>query len=102
MEIQKIKESDKTTIKISGKLNTFECEKLDPVMDSLEEDEYKNLVFDVSDLEYISSSGLRTLLKANNKAASMNGKVVICGVSEDIYEIFEVTGFDLIFKIIKK
>ena len=56
------------------------------------------LVFDISNLEYISSAGLRVLLAAQ-KVMTVQGAMVIRGVGEEIAEIFEVTGFDNIFTI---
>ena len=44
---------------------------------------------DASQLEYISSSGLRVLMKLRKTV----GEVTIANVSTDVYEIFEVTGF---------
>ena len=50
---------------------------------------------DASGLEYISSSGLRTLLRLRKAV----GKVTIKNVKPEIYEIFEVTGFTDILDI---
>ena len=53
---------------------------------------------DASQLEYISSAGLRVLLKLTKAV----GDVTICNVSSDVYEIFDVTGFTNILNIRKK
>ena len=50
------------------------------------------LVFELSNLEYISSAGLRVLLSAQ-KIMNKQGKMVIHGAREEIMEIFDVTGF---------
>ena len=55
-------------------------------------------VLDAERLEYISSAGLRVLLSAQ-KIMTIQGSMVIKGVSEEIAEIFEVTGFNNIFTI---
>ena len=56
------------------------------------------MTFDVKNLTYISSAGLRVLLAAQ-KVMTVQGAMVIRGVGEEIAEIFEVTGFDNIFTI---
>ena len=56
-------------------------------------------VFDASELEYISSAGLRVILKFR-KAFGKNLDVL--NVSSDVYEIFEVTGFTELLNIRKK
>ncbi|MCY4357090.1 MAG: STAS domain-containing protein [Gammaproteobacteria bacterium] len=57
------------------------------------------LVFDFSNLNYISSAGLRILLVAARDAQSKGGKSVFCGLSTQIAEIFSVSGFDKILTI---
>ena len=52
---------------------------------------------DASQLEYISSAGLRVLLKL----AKAVGDVTVSNVSSEVYEIFEVTGFTEILNVKK-
>ncbi len=60
-----------------------------------------NLVpeFDASSLEYISSAGLRVLLKT---AKSFGKKIKVLNASKDVYDIFETTGFTSILDVHKK
>ncbi|MBO6108903.1 MAG: phosphotransferase [Eubacterium sp.] len=58
-----------------------------------------NVIFDANDLAYISSAGLRVLMKIRKKA----GKVLdIVNVSRDVYDIFETTGFTDLLNVQKK
>ena len=52
----------------------------------------KELIFDFNELEYISSAGLRVLLKAQ-KAMNEKGDMKVTGVNETIMEVFDITGF---------
>ena len=54
------------TLKITGRLDTTTSPNLDSVINELPEDT-KELVFDMSGVEYISSSGIRVLLRAYKK-----------------------------------
>ena len=56
------------------------------------------LKFDLAKLEYISSAGLRVLLSAQ-KTMNKQGTMVITGVSTEVQEIFDVTGFSDILTI---
>ena len=56
------------------------------------------LKLDFSEVEYISSAGLRVLLLAQKKM-NAQGKMSIYGVSEDVMEVFEITGFGDILTI---
>ncbi|MDO4960627.1 MAG: STAS domain-containing protein [Eubacteriales bacterium] len=61
-------------------------------------DGLKELIFDFSKLDYISSAGLRVLLMAQ-KTMNKQGSLVIRNVNDEIAEIFEVTGFSDILTI---
>ena len=56
------------------------------------------LVFDLANPEYISSAGLRVLLSAQ-KTMNKQGSMKVINVSEEIMEIFEITGFTDILNI---
>ena len=58
-----------------------------------------NLVFDFTNLNYISSAGLRVLLVAARDSQSRGGKAVFCGLSKQIAEVFSVSGFDKILAV---
>ena len=56
------------------------------------------LKFDLAKLDYISSAGLRVLL-SSQKTMNKQGSMVICNVSPEVKEIFDVTGFSDILTI---
>lgn len=91
MTINKTLNGEALTIALEGRLDTTTAPTLD--------DELKTalngvsaLTFDLEKLEYISSAGLRVLLSAQ-KVMNKQGNMVVKNVSEEINEIFEVTGF---------
>ena len=91
MTINKVANGKELTIALAGRLDTTTAPQLD---DELKEaiPRVEKLEFDFSKLEYISSAGLRVLLSAQ-KTMNKQGSMVIKNVSEEINEIFEVTGF---------
>lgn len=56
------------------------------------------VIFDLKDLEYISSAGLRVLLSAQ-KCMNKQGTMTVINVSESVMDVFEVTGFSEILSI---
>ena len=52
----------------------------------------RNLVFDLSKLEYLSSAGLRVILSAQ-KRMGQQGEMKLCHLNDTVKEIFDVTGF---------
>lgn len=52
-----------------------------------------SLLLDMSQLEYLSSAGIRLLLECQQKATSLGGKVYLIGIPSEIEAILNVTGF---------
>ena len=91
MTITKTQENEKLTVAIEGRIDTTTAPQLESELKS-SLDGVKELVFDIKELEYISSAGLRVLLTAQ-KVMNKQGKMIVKGASEAVMEIFEVTGF---------
>ena len=91
MTIEIKKNETETVIEIVGRLDTITAPALDK---TINEDigDTKNLVLDVKGMEYISSAGLRVFLSAQKKMQKV-GSMKVTGVSAEVMEIFEMTGF---------
>ena len=85
------------TISLIGRLDTLTSPDLE---DKLEEvfDDAEKLIFDLSQLEYISSAGLRVLLGASQEMDE-RGEMVIRNLTEPVQDVFDVTGFSDAFDI---
>ncbi|MBQ6128900.1 MAG: STAS domain-containing protein [Lachnospiraceae bacterium] len=95
------KEANEGTLKLEleGRLDTVTAPQLEEALkDSTAS--VKELVFDLTKLEYISSAGLRVLLSMQ-KIMNKQGEMKILGANDNIMEIFEVTGFVDILNIEK-
>ena len=96
LEIQKIKNADELIIKLGGRLDTNTSPELKKEIENLEGVE--KLVFDLENLDYISSAGLRVLIIAQ-RIMKEQGKMIIRNVKCEIKEILEITGFSKILTI---
>ena len=85
------------TFTLIGRLDTLTSPDLE---DKLEEvfDDAEKLIFDLSQLEYISSAGLRVLLGASQEMDE-RGEMVIRNLTEPVQDVFDVTGFSDAFDI---
>lgn len=54
-------------------------------------------VFDLSDLEFIASSALRTLVALEKRSVAAGGDVRVTAASEAVRDVFDVTGLDTVF-----
>ena len=94
----KVLSGDVLTVNVSGRIDTETSPELDsgikPDLNGV-----KKLVLDLSDVEYISSSGLRVLLGFNKSLASNGGEFVIRKPSQMVREVFDITNFSDILNI---
>ena len=60
---------------------------------------YVNLVIDLSDADYVSSSGLKMLVSLWKRAHDAKGDMVLAGLQPSVREVFTLIGFDLVFTI---
>ncbi len=91
MTIDKKYDGTKLLIALTGRLDTTTAPQLEAELKTAMEG-ITELEFDLKDLEYISSAGLRVLLSAQ-KVMNKQGKMVIHNANEDLMDIFDVTGF---------
>ena len=91
MTINVERDFELVTLEITGRLDTTTAPNLESVINELPEDT-KELIFDMSGVEYISSAGIRVLLGAYKKMNSNKGKTRIENVNDIVREVFEMTG----------
>ncbi len=99
LTIAKAAANDSLALTLEGRLDTTTAPQLEAELKTAI-DGVKTLTFDMAKLAYISSAGLRVLLKAQ-KAMNKQGSMTIKNAGPEILEIFEVTGFDEILNIEK-
>ena len=86
-----IEKKDNTTLALSGRLDTVTAPELEKAVAELLP-QADSLVLDLGSLEYISSAGLRVILKAYKTLANKGG-LKLTGVQEAVREVFDITGF---------
>lgn len=97
MNIEKVCNDNEVILRVSGRLDTTTAPSLETaVAETVTACEH--LVLDFAGLEYISSAGLRVILKAQKSMAAKGGMKLL-HVNETIMEIFEITGFSDILTI---
>lgn len=59
----------------------------------------KSLIMDFSNLDYISSAGIRVVQLASETLGKSGGRFALCAMSENISRVFRISGFDRILDI---
>ena len=101
MDIKITKENGISIISFEGSLDTNTSKEAGDQLDRLVEEGELKLLIDLTNLEYVSSSGLRILLATSKKIKVLKGEMRICGLNETVNEVFEISGFTMIFKVLK-
>lgn len=96
-----IQEQDGKMVAIlAGSLDTAAAPETEKAMSPLNDVEGKDIIIDCTELEYISSAGLRIFLGILQNVEEKGGHVYIKGINENVRTIFTITGFSNIFKFI--
>jgi anti-anti-sigma factor len=82
-----------------GRMDAVTVPSFETVVDEHHTAGHIRLVVDLSGVTYISSSGLRALLRARRQAQAGGGDVALCAMSERVTEVFDMIGFDKLFRI---
>lgn len=91
LSISKKVDGGSVCLALSGRLDTVSAPELEAVLDEVLPDA-KDLTFDLAGLEFIASSGLRLILRAQ-KAMNAQGSMRLVHVNDAVMEIFDITGF---------
>lgn len=98
MEINVIK-GDKTIVELIGRLDTASVEDFNEEIAEVVA-ENKDIIFDCNELEYISSSGLRSLLNLHKKLKAEGGQLALKNLQSTVKSVFDLTGFTMMMNIL--
>lgn len=86
-------------VKVEGRMDTVSAPQFEKSMQEWMGQGHKDFVVDLSRLDYISSSGLRSVLVVAKKAQAAGGCMACCSVQGVVKKVFEVSGFSNILPI---
>ncbi len=99
MEISKEKRNGITCLRIEGSLDASNSSAAEKSIRDAVAEEGANLILNLSELQYISSAGLRVILVIAKDIKSKNGKIVLCSMTESVKKVFDISGFSSIFDL---
>jgi len=99
MDISEDRKADAVILALSGKLDAMTAKTFeDKILGGLSIIKQK-IVLDLSQLEYVRSSGLRVFLLAAKRLQGTQGKILLCGLQDHIRQVFDLAGFSSILPI---
>jgi anti-anti-sigma factor len=99
MEFSNTKNGDKLVVKVTGRMDALTAQEFDNECRTWLDAGEKNVIADLSGLEYISSAGLRSILSAAKQLKGASGNLSFCNLSGMVEEVFVVSGFSAMFKL---
>ncbi len=100
MEIIQDKENGVAIFKLNGRLDSNTSQGFEKKIFQAITDGSKHMVIDFKDLDYISSAGLRVILKATKALKREDGRIMLCSMQDYVKEVFEIAGFDSFLPIV--
>jgi anti-sigma B factor antagonist len=94
MDITETKHDQYSVFKLNGRLDSNTAMGFEQKLFESIENGAQRLILDFQELDYISSAGLRVILKATKSLKSADGKLVLCAMQDYVKEVFEISGFD--------
>ena len=92
---------DQTNIyKLNGRLDSNTSPTLEKKLTDAMQDGTTSMVIDFENLDYISSAGLRIILKTTKDLKKSEGNIILCAMQDYVKEVFEIAGFDTFLPIV--
>lgn len=88
-----------TVVALAGEVNSLNAPTLHAALVALANERPKCLVVDLTDVSYIDSAGMGTLVEILRRARAYKGKMMLCGVVGHVRSVIEITKLDHLFTI---
>ena len=99
MEINKSEAGEVKVVGLVGNLDTNTSQEAENHLNELIAEGAKKILINLKELNYMSSAGLRVLLATTKKIKSVGGELRISDLNEMVDEVFEISGFSMIFSV---
>jgi anti-sigma B factor antagonist len=99
MRIEKISTPEAVVLKLDGEIDLLASPALRDQLQACLADKVPVLLLDFTDVEYIDSSGLSTLIEYLKEAGVYGGKIGLFGIQKKVFAVFEIVRLDQLFAI---
>lgn len=95
LEVQSLKKVD--VVKIKGRIDSTNVGEFENALNTLQQQGRHCLVLDMSELSYMSSAGLRTMVSALKTAKNKGGNVAVAAPNQNMIDTLKLVGFHILF-----
>ena len=100
MEIIEENQSGSNIYRLNGRLDSNTSQGFEKKIFQAIDTGSKSMIIDFENLDYISSAGLRVILKATKALKREEGTIMLCDMQDYVKEVFEIAGFDSFLSIV--
>ncbi len=79
-------------LKVSGNLDSNTTPEMAQAIEARLQEASKDIVIDFTGVDYMSSAGLRVVIKTHHMQTSAGKKMILCNLKDYVHEIFEMSG----------
>ena len=94
MEVTEKKQNGISILGLLGRLDSNTSLDFEKKLFEVIEDGNKSVIVDFAGLDYISSAGIRVMLKTTKDLKRIEGNIVLCALQDYVREVFDIAGFD--------
>lgn len=99
MQFTEEKKGDVIILRINGRIDAITSPQLEKKVLSIIDSGHHKLLMDFTNVEYLSSAGMRLLLSGTKKMQTVGGKLVISSVDQDVMDVIKMAGFNSILTL---
>jgi serine/threonine-protein kinase RsbW len=96
---KRIRQPDPRIVSAAGRIDAATAPELERTIRNVIADGSSQVIVDLHEVSFLSSSGLRTLLLLARELRRKSGDLVLCSLQPQVAEVFHLTGFDQIFQL---
>lgn len=99
VDLKEEKQGNVTVLRLKGRLDAITSPFAEKKVFECINNGQHLLLLDFSEVDYLSSAGMRMLLSTTKKLKTLSGKLVLCSVSVNVMDVLKMSGFDHVLEI---
>lgn len=99
LTVSQHRDGDQVTIAVAGELDMHTAPDLDDALTEVIDGGAQRVVVDMTDLAFLDSTGLSTILAGHQRISARGGALALDGPSQYIIKMLDITGLDKVFEV---
>lgn len=99
VDLKEEKKGNVTVLKLKGRLDAITSPRTEMRIFECINNGQHQILLNFSEVDYLSSAGMRMLLSTTKKLKTLSGKLVLCSVNVNVMDVLRMSGFDHVLEI---